>query len=124
MSTYLQQDLAEAIVKNKILPRYKRKNKKELVVSVGYSAKVAAKKATQTIQAKGVQDALEDFGLTKELITTSLVEDIKAKPRKRLGELTLGADVLGMKEEKPNSKTLIVVISGESAKRYGNGFTS
>ena len=112
MSTALQEDLAEAIVKNKSLPRYKRKNKTDLVVSVGYSKKVAAKKATATIEAKGVQDALENYGLTKELVTTSLVEDIESKKGKRLGELSLGADILGMKSKEPGMTVNVALITG------------
>lgn len=97
MATALQEDLAEAVVRNKMLPRYKRKNKKELVVSVGYSPKVADKKATATIEAKGVQDAIAKQGLTKEFITEALIDDIQNKPRKRFLELNLGAEILGMK---------------------------
>ncbi len=120
MATALQEDLAEAIVKNKSLPRYKRKNKQELVVSVGYSAKVANKKATAIIEAKGVQDSLSKTGLTKELITEALVFDIENKPKRRIKELELGAEILGMKEhERGGDRTLIINITGETASRYG-----
>lgn len=120
MSTDLQEDLAEAIVKNKMLPRSKRKNKGELVASVGYSKVVAKAKPQKIIEQKGVQKALENFGLTKALVTTALVEDIENKPRRRIRELELGADILGLRNEKPNiSKTLIVIVASESAQRYG-----
>ena len=49
MSTDLQQDLAEAIVKNKSLPRYKRKNKGELIKSVGYGGLTAKKRPTTAV---------------------------------------------------------------------------
>src|SRR3990167_1587278 len=124
MSTDLQEDLAEAIVKNKSLPRYRRKNKGELIKSVGYGGLTAKKRPTEILEAKGVKEALKNWGLTEGLITKSLVDDIKKKPTKRLGELALGADILGMKETPQANKTLIVVISGESAKRYGGGTTS
>lgn len=120
MATDLQRDLAEAIVKNAKLPRAKRMNKGELVKSVGYSAKTADVKSTAIINSKGVKQSLADFGLTEELITTALVEDIKGKPLKRERELSLGAEILGMKKQQEGGgRTLVLVISGETATRYG-----
>ena len=98
MSTALQEDLAEAIVKNKKLPRDKRKNKRDLLVSAGYSPITAKANPQVIIDQKGVQKALENFGLTRDLITKALVDDINAKPSKRVKELALGADILGMTE--------------------------
>ena len=100
MSTLLQQDLAEAIVINRKLPRDKRKNKKELLVSVGYATKTATQVPTRTLEQKGVKDALREWGLTEELITTALVFDIVNKPKSRVKELGLGAEILNMKKEK------------------------
>lgn len=55
----------------------------------------------------GFKQALRDLGLTEDLITSSLVYDIREKPKDRLGELKLGAEILGMKsdEEKPKEKS-------------------
>lgn len=106
-------------MKNKSLPRDKRKNKKELVASVGYSTKVAGHKQKEIIEAKGVKDALANYGLTEELVTTALVFDIKGKPKRRVKELSLGAEILGMKKQGEGNKTLILVVSGETAQRYG-----
>lgn len=118
MATQLQQDLAEAIVANAKLPRAKRKNKGELVKSVGYSAKVADRKSTEIIEAKGVKKTLQDWGLTEELITTALVEDIKGKPLKRYSELTLAAEILGMKkQEHGNTTNILNIIAPEQAER-------
>lgn len=121
MSTDLQEDLAEAIIRNKSLPRYKRMNKGDLIKSVGYGGLTAKKKPSEIIEAKGVKDALRAHGLTEELITTALVEDIEKKPQKRTEELKLGAEILGMKVHKESSseKTLVVIIAGQSAERYG-----
>ena len=115
MATELQEKLAEAIVENRKKPIRQRKNKKELVASVGYGAGVAKHKPNVILEAKGVKQALAAYGLTEELITAALVDDIKNKPGKRLGELSLGADVLGMKEEgkkndPPNHMTVINLI--------------
>lgn len=120
MATDLQEDLAEAIVKNKSLPKYKRKNKQELLVSVGYSENTAKANPQKIIDQKGVQESLSKTGLTKELITEALVFDIENKPKRRERELRLGAEILGILEDKRESKkTLIINITGETASRYG-----
>lgn len=125
MATDLQRDLAEAIVKNAKLPRGKRKNKKQLLVSVGYSPTTAEAMPTRTLEQAGVKNALAEFGLTEELITRALVADIKKKPQKRERELALGAEILGMKKQQEGSnKTLVLVVTGESAQRYAGRIPS
>ena len=120
MATDLQEDLAEAIVKNKRLPKYKRKNKRDLLVSVGYAKTTAEKQPSVIIDSKGVQESLSKRGLDKDLITSALVFDIENKPKRRERELRLGAEILGLTEHKEGtSKTLIINISGENAERYG-----
>lgn len=120
MATDLQEDLAEAIVKNKSLPKYKRKNKQDLLVSVGYSEITAKANPQKIIDQKGVQESLSKTGLTKELITEALVFDIENKPKRRERELRLGAEILGILEDKREAnKTLIINITGETASRYG-----
>ena len=109
MSTTLQEDLAEAIVINKKLPRDKRKNKKELLVSMGYATSTAESIANKILESKGVKDALSSYGLTEELITTSLVFDIENKPKSRVKELSLGAEILGMKDA--DSRTVNIQIN-------------
>jgi hypothetical protein len=109
MSTILQEDLAEAIVINKKLPRDKRKNKKELLVSMGYATSTAESIANKILESKGVKDALSSYGLTEELITTSLVFDIENKPKSRVKELSLGAEILGMKDA--DSRTVNIQIN-------------
>src|SRR5579859_6381440 len=66
----------------------------------GYSPATAKtpKKLTAT---RGFNDLLAEYGLTEELVTTSLVEDIKAKPRRRFWELSLAAEILSMKKREP-----------------------
>jgi len=118
MPTLRQKTLAEAIVANKKLPPRQRKNKKELVVSSGYGVVTGDKHAGEVIAQKGVKDALREFGLTEELITTSLVADIKAKPKKRERELKLGAEILGMTESeknKPNQQNNFFIFNDERA---------
>ena len=122
--TIMQEDLARAIVANKKKPRDKRKNKGELLESVGYAPTTAKANPTKTIEQKGVKEALGKYGLTEELVTTSLVFDIENKPKNRVKELNLGAEILNMKDSSPNNnRPLIVIISSESAKRYNAPIT-
>ena len=93
MATILQENLASEIIKAK-----GKKNKKELLVSAGYGLTTAEASPGRTIQQKGVKKELAKYGLTDKLITTSLVKDIKDNPGKRVPELKLGADILGLRE--------------------------
>ena len=61
---------------------------------------------------------IASWGLTPELITTSLVEDIKAKPQKRVEELKLGAKVLKMTDEEPAQPPQDVTIIKEQKNIY------
>lgn len=103
MVTVLQENLAEAIVTNSKAPLHKRKNKGQLLESVGYSPKVAKHKPTEILEQKGVKEALAKYGLTEGLITRALVSDIKKKPKSRVKELSLGADILGMRNNKDDT---------------------
>ena len=61
-----------------------------------YSPKTA-KTPKKLTGSKGYKEELAKYGLTPKLVTSSLVEDIKAKPQKRVSELALGAEILRMK---------------------------
>lgn len=75
----------------------RRKPLGQIMVEAGYSpaTAVAPQKLTES---DGFKMLLEQAGLTPGLIVNSLVEDIKKKPQKRIGELSLGADILGLKK--------------------------
>lgn len=64
MSTIRQKKLAPIIVENALSD--KPLNKKELVVSVGYSEKSGEKKATEILTSKGVQEELAILGFDVE----------------------------------------------------------
>ena len=74
-----------------------------MLVNVGYGTIVQDPK--RIIESVGFKQSLTEYGLTEELITTALVTDIKGKPEKRVQELKLGAEILGMvkREEAPKS---------------------
>lgn len=77
----------------------------EVLASIGYSQGITETPSIVT-ESLGFKQALRDLGLTEELITSSLVQDIKAKPEKRIQELKLGAEILGMvKREDEQVKT-------------------
>ena len=120
MATQLQEDLAEALVKNKSLPKHKRKNKRDLLVSIGYAPSTAKKEAKVILESKGVQEAIQKQGLTESFIKDCLVYDIENKPKRRERELRLGAEILGITEHDKSAKnqTLIVIVSNETASRY------
>ena len=99
----LQRKTAEAKLNNPDLQGEK------LVEAGGYGESVQ-KTPAKALESIGYKKALADFGLTEELITTALVEDIKNKPKKRISELGLGADILGMrKRDIPDESTKTVV---------------
>lgn len=93
--------------------------KGEILRAADYSVKRSLQPST-VFNSKGFKEELASYGLTQEFITTSLVDDINAKPAKRFFELNLGAEILGMKQHDTNNgnKTLVVIIAGESAQRY------
>lgn len=125
MATELQRELATEIIKDRMKPAYKRRNKKELLVTAGYDETTALATPGRVIEQKGVQEAIKEIateqGLTEDFIKRALIDDIEGKPRRRARELELGASILGMTEhdKKGGDKTLIVIIAGQSANRYG-----
>lgn len=64
MSTILQQNLADNIIEN--AKRSKKRNKKELLVSSGYSIETATASPNVILEAKGVKEELEIRGFTVE----------------------------------------------------------
>lgn len=97
-----QRKAAEAVAEN--LRSAKPLPTGQVLANVGYGEiKQDPKRITESI---GFKQALREMGLTEELITNALVDDIKAKPKNRVQEIKLGAEILGMKsdEEKPKEK--------------------
>ena len=92
--------------------------KRKLLQMAGYSKKVSP---TAVYGADGVKTSLALYGLTESLIATALVDDIKNKPRQRYHELSLAADILGMRKKSEvnnDNRTLVLMVSGETAQRY------
>lgn len=103
--TFKQKKLAQLVVNN--MNSNAPVNKTELLGIVGYSE--SDKTPSRVLESKGYLQALRDLGLTEELVTTSLVEDIEKKPQNRVKELALASDILQMRkpvelDKKDNSK--------------------
>ena len=92
-------------------------NKSQALIQAGYS-ELSAKNPKQVMETKGFKQAMQELGLTDELLISSLVSDIKSKEN-RFNELQLGFKVRGhLRDNVSENKTLILITSGESAKRY------
>lgn len=93
-------------------------NVTKAMIDANYSI-ATANTPQKLTESKGFKLLCKVAGLTDEFLTNALVEDIKKKPQNRKAELELGFKVTGRLKEADNSqKTLILVLSGESAQRY------
>jgi hypothetical protein len=92
--TNKQKKLAIAMVEN--MNSNDPLTKKEVLASVSYGK--LASQPSRVLESKGYLQALRDLGLTEELVTTSLVEDIEKKPQNRVKELALASDILQMRK--------------------------
>jgi len=68
----------------------------KLMESIGYGT--TSLTPSIVTESKGYLQALRDLGLTEELVTTSLVDDINKKPQNRVKELSLASDILQMRK--------------------------
>ena len=87
--TRKQKDTAKAVIENRGI------SSAEAMRKAGYS-EATIKNPSQIMESEGVKDALAEYGLTEELIASSLVEDIQEKKKNRLDELRFGAELLKM----------------------------
>lgn len=123
MSTELQKNLAQNIVKN--LKRKKPLNKKELVVSSGYDMTTAEKQIPAVFEQKGVQDELKILGFNEEnakkVVSEILLSD-KVEPRTRLTAADMTFKVHGTyapeRTQTTNINIDITPKSLEIAKKY------
>ena len=84
----------------------------------GYSAETA-KNPSKLTDTKGFRQLVEEHGLTDEFLASALYEDIKNKPQRRIQELTLAYKLKGrLKDIREGDKTLVLMVSGESASRF------
>ena len=96
MSTILQQSLAKEILKNNKRPAYKRINKKELLVSAGYSEISAEASPQKIIEQKGVRRELKKLGFDTDS-AKSVIKDILS--REIDGKLISASDKINASRE-------------------------
>ncbi len=87
---------------------------------VGYKPKTA-KNPKNLTDSKGYKELLKEYGLTPGLVVRALVSDIKKKPKNRVKELNLGAEILKLKDnnEGRGATVQILIIPSEIAERHG-----
>ncbi len=90
MATLKQRKAVEGMVEN-------GGNASRAMLEANYSPETAHTPSKLT-KSKGFRELMAEYGLTEGLITKALVSDIKKKPKKRFNELSLGAEILGMKK--------------------------
>jgi hypothetical protein len=74
-----------------------RGNVSRAMRDAGYDS-TTAKNPKNLTESKGYNELLKECGLTQSYVLKALVEDIKKKPQHRFQELSLAADLLGMKK--------------------------
>lgn len=92
MATLKQQQAAKNIVEN-------HGNVYKGMVDAGYDP-TTAKNPKNLLDSKGFMELMDSYGLTDDLIITSLTEDIKTKPGNRTPELQLAVKMRGRMTEK------------------------
>lgn len=108
MPTILQSRLADEIVLN--LKAKKKKNKKQLVLSSGYSENTATRQVPAVFEQKGVQEALKVLGfdaLSAKKVVSSIMNNNKVAPATRLKATDQVFKVVG--EYAPEKVVSIVV---------------
>lgn len=100
-----QRKAARAVVKNALSAHPKTLG--EVMEDSGYGSGAQNTPAVVT-ESPGFKAALREMGLTEELVTNALVDDINGKKLQRVQELKLAAEILGMvkrEPEKPQNET-------------------
>ncbi len=82
----------------------------QAMLNAGYAPSTATK-PSQLTQSKGFKELMNERGLTDELLTDSLKEDILLKPQNRLGELALMAKLKGhLKDQDTQPISNVIVL--------------
>lgn len=116
MATLKQREAAKKILENPGKPLG------TIMREVGYSENTADN-PKDLIESKGFRELAIEVGLTEDFLLKALHDDIKGKPKKRLGELQLAGKWIGLEKwnEAPAStenNTQINIIGGEVAQEF------
>lgn len=116
MATRLQKKLAQAIANED--PRQRPKQKKELLLSVGYAESTAARKAGEILRQKGVKEELMVLGFSEveaDSVVAQILHNPKVQPTDRLRAANLVYERLGSKA--PKSVKLVGVLGEVELKK-------
>lgn len=121
MSTHLQADIATELIKDFKKPANKRRNKTELLESVGYAESTARTEQKRVLESKGVQYELKKRGFTienaqKVISEIMLDENQEARDRLKGAELTLKAHHVFT--DGVDQRTIVVQLSNEATSKY------
>lgn len=121
MSTPLQENLADEIVKD--VKKQRPRQKKDLLVSAGYDETTASASPGRTIAQKGVRKALEARGFSEDSakkVVESIMLNEKVDPNARLKATDQVFKVHGSyAPEKHDIRELKIEISAEIAEKNG-----
>ncbi len=92
MATMRQKMAVEALVAN-------GGNVTAAMRKAGYT-EATANTPQKLTESKGFEELCQEAGLTDDFILKALHDDIKQKPRRRSTELSLAADIRGLKKQK------------------------
>lgn len=109
-STMRQKKAVDALVKNGGIVSH-------AMVEAGYSPNTAHTPQKLT-ESDGFKELMKENGLTPELVIRALADDIKDKPKQRLGELNLGADILGLKKKNDGPAVAVQVNLNKDKSEY------
>lgn len=88
------------------------------MIDAGYT-EATANTPQKLTTSKGFQELCEQAGLTDNFLLNALQEDIEKKPQNRKAELELAFKVKGrLNETQESNKTLILIVSSDSANRF------
>lgn len=115
MATLKQKEAAKILLENPGIPVSKAMRE------AGYSEPMA-RNPQELINSKGFRELAEEAGLTVEFLLSALYDDIKGKPKKRLGEMQLAGKWIGLEKwsDTPATEhnTQINIIGGEVAQEF------
>ncbi len=121
MGTLKQKKLAKRIGMN--LAGEINETAGEMLANVGYSKSMAKAKPKEIINSEGVQEELKALGITVDeadkVVLKIMRESKKEENKLKSAEMIYKRLGANKEADKGGGKTLILVVAGETAERYG-----
>lgn len=104
-----------------------RGSKHDALIAAGYSESIASN-PQEFLKTKSFQALMDSVGMTDEYLNEALHSDIEAKPRNRLGELTLAYKLKGRLKESETGQqftpaTINIAVLAPQPPQADNGLT-